>query len=97
RLTEGKEPRVALAIEIGQPGVSTLTIINVHFDWVGDDGFRYTQASEVARYLDDIRNPYILAGDFNDQPGSRTLDLFQARAKEAVKPRDQRFTFSSTQ
>lgn len=97
RLTEGNEPRVALAIEIGQPGVSTLSIINVHFDWVGDDGFRYTQASEVARYLDDIPGPYVLAGDFNDQPGSRTLNLFQARAQEAVKPRNRRFTFSSTQ
>lgn len=97
RLTEGNEPRVALAVEIGQPGGGKLTIVNVHFDWVRDDGFRYTQASEVARYLDELPGTYILAGDFNDLPGSRTLSLFRARAREAPKPSDRRFTFSSTE
>ena len=38
-----------------------------------------------------------LAGDFNDQPGSRTLELFHARAREAAKSRGSRFTFSSTE
>src|SRR5690606_27818322 len=97
RLTEGNEPRLALAVGLGEPGVSTLTIVNVHFDWVADDGFRYAQASEVARYLDSIAGPYMLAGDFNDQPGSRTLRLFEHGAGEAEKPQDRRFTFSSTQ
>jgi endonuclease/exonuclease/phosphatase family metal-dependent hydrolase len=97
RLTEGNEPRVALAVEIGERGGGKLTIVNVHFDWVRDDGFRYAQASEVARYLDELSGPYILAGDFNDRPGSRTLSLFQTRAQEAAKPRDRRFTFSSTE
>jgi endonuclease/exonuclease/phosphatase family metal-dependent hydrolase len=96
RLTEGNEPRVALAVEIMQPDSSVMTVVNVHFDWVGDDGFRFAQAREVAEYLDGLAGPYILAGDFNDLPGSRTLDLFQQRAREAVKPRDRRLTFSST-
>jgi endonuclease/exonuclease/phosphatase family metal-dependent hydrolase len=96
RLTEGNEPRIALAVEIMQPDSSVLTAVNVHFDWVRDDHFRFTQAGEVARFLDGLSGPYILAGDFNDQPGSRTLDLFHERAREAAKPRDRRFTFSST-
>lgn len=97
RLTEGNEPRIALAVELVQPDSTVMTVVDVHFDWVGDDTFRFTQAGETAQFLDQIDGPYILAGDFNDEPGSRTLDLFHARAKEAAKPRNDRFTFSSTE
>lgn len=96
RLTEGNEPRIALVAEIVQPDGSVLSVVNVHFDWVGDDGFRFAQAVEVARLLDGLSGPWILAGDFNDQPGSRTLNLFHERSREAAKPRDGRLTFSST-
>lgn len=96
-LTEGNEPRIALVVEIMQPDNVVLTVINVHFDWVRDDGFRFTQAREVAQFLDGLGGPFILAGDFNDVPGSRTLRLFQDRAREAVKPPDRQFTFSSTE
>jgi endonuclease/exonuclease/phosphatase family metal-dependent hydrolase len=96
RLTEGNEPRVALAAEVAPPGAQPVTIVNVHFDWVADDGFRFAQAAEVARYLDGLPGPYIIAGDFNDLPDSRTLALFRARAQEAAKPRTDRMTFPST-
>lgn len=96
RLTEGNEPRVALVADIRSRDASIVRIVNVHFDWVGNDAFRFAQASEVARVLDSIPGPWIAAGDFNDEPGSRTLDLFHDRAKEASKPRNRRFTFSST-
>lgn len=93
RLTEGNEPRVALAITATARDGSALKVVNVHFDWVQDDGFRYTQAAEVAAYLDAVAGSWILAGDLNDQPGSRTLELFRRRAAEAAKPDGARFTF----
>jgi endonuclease/exonuclease/phosphatase family metal-dependent hydrolase len=95
RLTDGNEPRVALTVEIADVNDSTVTVVDVHFDWVADDRFRFTQAGEVARHLDRVDGRWILVGDFNDQPGSRTLDLFRARAAEATKPPDRRFTFPS--
>lgn len=95
RLTDGNEPRVALVVEVEDANGGPVTVIGVHFDWVGDDGFRFTQAGEVARFLDGLDGRWILLGDFNDQPGSRTLDLFHARAEEAAKPRDRRYTFPS--
>jgi endonuclease/exonuclease/phosphatase family metal-dependent hydrolase len=95
RLTDGNEPRVALVTELTDVNDSTLTVVDVHFDWVADDGFRFSQAGEVARHLDDVSGRWVLIGDFNDRPGSRTLDLFHARAMETVKPRDRRFTFPS--
>lgn len=94
-LPEGNEPRVALAAEIALPGGDTVVAVNVHFDWVDDDGYRFAQASTLAAVLDTLSHPWILLGDFNDEPGSRTLELFQVRALEADKPADGSFTFSS--
>jgi len=94
-LPEGNEPRVALAAAIALPGGDTVVAVNVHFDWVDDDGFRFAQASTLAAVLDTLSHPWVLLGDFNDEPGSRTLELFQARALEADKPADAAFTFSS--
>jgi endonuclease/exonuclease/phosphatase family metal-dependent hydrolase len=95
-LPEGNEPRVALSVEITLPDGRPLTVVNVHFDWVRDDRFRFAQAEALAKYLDALGTPFILLGDFNDVPESRTLALFKARAAEAKKPAADRFTFSST-
>jgi endonuclease/exonuclease/phosphatase family metal-dependent hydrolase len=97
RLPDGNEPRVALAVEVQLPSNRRLTIVNVHFDWVGDDKFRFAQASALTTYLDALKTPYVLLGDFNDEPDSRTLALFKQRAGEAKKPSADRFTFSSTE
>lgn len=97
RLPDGNEPRIALAAELDAPGVGPLMVVNVHFDWVASDSFRIVQATALTRFLDSLPIPYILLGDFNDEPGSATLALFHARAREASKPAGDRFTFSSTE
>lgn len=96
-LPEGNEPRIALSVRVRLPDGSLLTIVNVHFDWVRDDTFRYAQAEALTKYLDALTMPYILLGDFNDLPASRTLALFRERAGEAAKPEANRFTFSATE
>jgi endonuclease/exonuclease/phosphatase family metal-dependent hydrolase len=93
RLPDGNEPRVALVAELAATDGTGLTVIDVHFDWVADDGFRFAQAIQVAHYLDRLDGRWMVIGDFNDQPGSRTLDLFHERATEAAKPRERRLTF----
>ena len=95
KLPEGHEPRVALAIEVRLPDGRTMPIVNLHFDWVKDDEFRFAQARELKRFLDGLKTPYLLMGDFNDVPESRTLKLLQQGTIEAAKPEDDRFTFSS--
>jgi endonuclease/exonuclease/phosphatase family metal-dependent hydrolase len=97
RLPDGNEPRVALVAEIARPDGDTIVAINVHFDWVDNDTLRYAQARALTGVLDTISRPWIILGDFNDQPGSRTLALFVERAMEARKPSNARFTFSSTE
>jgi endonuclease/exonuclease/phosphatase family metal-dependent hydrolase len=95
-LPQGNEPRVALAAEIEGPGGEPVRIVNVHFDWVQDDTFRFAQASALAKELRGWEVPYVLLGDFNDGPDSRTLKLFGGLAREAGKTGPGgRFTFPS--
>lgn len=96
RLPTGNEPRIALRADVLLPNGDTITVVNVHFDWVANDSFRVAQATFLTTVLDTLSRPYILLGDFNDVPGSRTLALFTSRATEARKPSSDRFTFSAT-
>ncbi|MGI9516518.1 MAG: endonuclease/exonuclease/phosphatase family protein [Pirellulaceae bacterium] len=94
-LPEGNEPRIALACQIQPPDRDPFWVVNVHFDWVGDDEFRFAQASRLAEHLAEL-DRCVLLGDFNDVSGSRTLKLLSEGAFAASKPQDDRFTFSST-
>jgi endonuclease/exonuclease/phosphatase family metal-dependent hydrolase len=96
RLPNGNEPRVALIAEVRLPNDTTMLIVNVHFDWVDDDGFRFAQAKTLATHLQAQPHPYVLLGDFNDGPNSRTLKLFEKIAKRTPKPAATRLTFPST-
>ena len=75
-LPNGNEPRVALAFDVDLAEGRPVTLICVHFDWVADDAYRFEQAATVAARIDALETPWILLGDYNDVPGSRTLDLF---------------------
>ena len=86
KLPTGNEPRVALACKVQLPDDREIMVVNLHFDWVKDDSFRFQQAKALAKYLDNLTLPYVLMGDFNDQPQSRTLDLLSKGTLSAVKP-----------
>ena len=96
-LPRGNEPRVALTTLIQIPNGEKITLVNLHFDWVKDDKFRYAQAEKLKEHLDRLQTPYLLLGDFNDQTGSRTLELLSGNAVEAFKPTSSRFTFPSNE
>lgn len=96
RLPDGNEPRVALLAELELPSGRRLLAVNVHFDWVPSDSFRYRQVEALAAVLDTVSLPMVLLGDFNDRPGSRTLERWRARFATMEKPVKDRFTFSSS-
>lgn len=95
-LPEGEEPRVALAVVIEPPEGERITAINVHFDWVENDGARVRQARALAAVLDTLTGPWLLMGDFNDGPSSRTLRTFEDLVQPLTKPGDSSYTFPST-
>ncbi|MEM7478187.1 MAG: endonuclease/exonuclease/phosphatase family protein [Planctomycetota bacterium] len=92
RLPDGNEPRIALAVEVILPGGQPLMVVDVHFDWVSDDKYRWQQAEVVREFLNTLGGPYVLLGDFNDRKGSRTLKLLSENEMEAAKPESDRFT-----
>ena len=93
RLPEGNEPRVALVAEMVLPDDQRVMVVNVHFDWVKDDRFRVAQAKHVTEFLKRQTLPWILVGDFNDQPDSPTLRLFAELAVNVKKIDPNRTTF----
>jgi len=95
RLPGGNEPRVALLAEAQLPNGSSVLLVNVHFDWVRDDKYRFAQASLLAEHLATVKTPFILLGDFNDDPDSRTLALFDKLSLRTQKPKEDRFTIPS--
>jgi endonuclease/exonuclease/phosphatase family metal-dependent hydrolase len=97
RLPDGNEPRVALLAEVELPSQRRVLVVNVHFDWVANDSLRYRQVESLTAVLDTVSLPVVLLGDFNDQPGSRTLTRWADRFRTVPKPASDRFTFSSTE
>jgi len=93
RLADGNEPRIALKVLVRLPSGEVMRVVNVHYDWVEDDGFRWAQAQRVHQEVTTSDTPTLLLGDFNDEPGSRTIDLFRGRLREVAKPAGQRFTW----
>lgn len=82
KLPDGAEPRVALEVEIDLPQTSgkasRISFVCVHFDYVRRDEARFAQASTLIEILRKRKHPVIVAGDYNDTRGSRTLDAFAA-------------------
>jgi endonuclease/exonuclease/phosphatase family metal-dependent hydrolase len=96
RLPDGNEPRVALFAELEMPSGGRVLVVNVHFDWVGNDTLRFKQVEALGAVLDTVSLPTILLGDFNDVPGSRTITRWAPSFVALAKPEADRFTFPST-
>lgn len=91
-LPPGGEPRIALMAEVQLPNDQRVLVVHVHFDWIDDDKVRFSQAQKLQQHLKTVDLPIVLLGDFNDQPGSRTLLLF-ADYLEARKPDGENLTW----
>ena len=74
---EQREPRSAVAAIVKLPGGREGAFVSTHFDHTSRAPDRLDQAKALNQRLDDVREPAILAGDFNCEPGSppmRELD-----------------------
>lgn len=76
RLPGDGEPRIAFQAEVKIEG-KALRMITVHLDHQ-QDARRLKQAETLAKALENHHEPMILAGDFNDTPGSAPLKAFSA-------------------
>ncbi len=91
------EPRAALAMTTQIASGDTITFIGTHLDHVRDDTDRVAQARAINRIFRDHQHPLILAGDLNDVPGSRTIDIFESWWTAAYRGEKTAFTYPSDQ
>ncbi|MBK1827461.1 endonuclease/exonuclease/phosphatase family protein [Haloferula rosea] len=87
RLPGGGEPRIAFEVMIGHPE-GNFSFVNVHLDHQGEERQRL-QAEELDRQLKGVRS-VILCGDFNADPSSKTMKVFEKW--ELVPKKGARFT-----
>ncbi|QQL45184.1 endonuclease/exonuclease/phosphatase family protein [Sulfuriroseicoccus oceanibius] len=86
RLPDGAEPRVALEIITQPEGSPTpLSFVCVHLDWTRED-LRLSQINTLKKALEKRTHPVILAGDFNAEPNSTTLEV--VRAMGSIVPKN---------
>ena len=74
---EGKEPRAALKITTVLPSNDTISFIATHLDHEKEGTSRQLQAEKLVEIAKKQKYPSILAGDLNDTPGSKTINILE--------------------
>jgi len=80
------EPRVCVVRFLQVPGVGIVAFAGVHLDSSDADTARLENAKLIIARLQRIKEPVIIAGDFNDQPDSATLKLFAEAGFHRLTP-----------
>lgn len=80
-----REQRIAMATRVRIPGGPVLRFVGLHLDATRDDGDRFLQARRLVELFGGEAGPTVLAGDFNDTPGSRVMRAFDGRWKDAAE------------
>ena len=94
-LPAGREPRVAIVLEVETASKHRVLVANVHFDWT-DEKLRIPQAKALIAHLDKQPLPAIVLGDYNAEPDSPTLQLFRdAGFRFMAKPEGESFTWNA--
>lgn len=70
------EPRSSIVHEVAIAEGCIIAFANVHFDYIKDSPFRLAQAKALVMYLDQLKRPSIITGDFNCTPDSPTMQYF---------------------
>jgi endonuclease/exonuclease/phosphatase family metal-dependent hydrolase len=93
-LPEGAEPRVALIQTVEINNNLEVVMVNLHLDWTTSDR-RLPQAKTLLDTIKDVKHPVIIIGDFNAEPGSPTLQLFEKNGFLPVKKEGDRLTWNA--
>lgn len=72
--TEEHEPRTALEVTVEINPYDTISVIGTHLDYTEENINRLMQTDKIIESFSGNKYPKILAGDFNAQPGSATIE-----------------------
>jgi len=91
------EPRVCVLRFLQVPGVGIVAFAGVHLDSGDTDAARLENAKLIIARLQRVKEPVVIAGDFNDQPDSATLKLFAAAGFHRLIPQGDPNSFPADQ
>lgn len=74
----GGEPRTLTMAVITLPSGRWFYFGSTHLDAQTSDTNRLLQIREIKRLISDRKEPFIIAGDFNDIPGSPVIDILDS-------------------
>lgn len=69
------EPRILMTAQVNLPGGRKIRFAATHLDALKTDTNRVLQVGRILELLEGDSLPVVLAGDFNDVPGSRAIGL----------------------
>jgi endonuclease/exonuclease/phosphatase family metal-dependent hydrolase len=75
------ERRGMLRVEIQFAG-RTVNFVTTHLDYQFDDG-RVFETEQMLKFLEDVKGPLIVVGDFNDEPGGNAHKSMLTRFEDA--------------
>lgn len=76
--SQNHEPRAALEVSMVLKSGDTISFIGTHLDHLKEDTDRIKQAHEINRIFSKTDYPIIMAGDLNDIPGSRSIEILES-------------------
>ncbi|MBI4388280.1 MAG: endonuclease/exonuclease/phosphatase family protein [Candidatus Omnitrophica bacterium] len=79
--------RIFFRVDLDVPDLphQTLTVVNIHLEIRCQPEARQSQMVEILGYIEDIKNPVIVAGDFNSAPGDLSPTSVPRAVKRTVK------------
>jgi len=92
--SKGNEPRAALEITVELPSGDTISFIGTHLEHQKDSPDRIDQVRKINEVFLSNANPTILAGDLNDTPSSRPIEILLEHWTDS-SPKDAGLTFPS--
>lgn len=93
--SEGNEPRAALEILTILPPGDTIAFIGTHLDHTENETDRIVQAKKINEVFSLNTHPTILAGDLNDEPGSKAISILEEMWTPSYNKEYPDFTFPS--
>lgn len=91
----GNEPRIAVDALIVLPSGDTIKLAGTHLDHLKESPDRIKQVKKLNEVLLDNKYPTILAGDLNDVPGSKAIELLESHWGSSYDEKDPQPTFPS--
>jgi len=92
------ERRGMIRVEIEFAG-RTINFVTTHLDYQFEDG-RVFETEQMLKFLEGVKGPLIVVGDFNDEPGGNAYKLMLTRFEDAwiiAKKKEQGLSYPADQ